>query len=87
MTFRHYGSGHNCRFNRCHRPLYPPLHTPTESTFSHSPASWSGSRIAPAANRGLPRGIVAGQRQDLLVFLVPDSWVIEVVVCFRGSWS
>jgi hypothetical protein len=87
MTIHDHSSGHNCRFNRCHRRLYPPLHAPSKSTFSDSPASRSGSRIAPLANRGLPRGKTAGQRQDLLVVLVPDSWVIEVVVCFRGSWS
>jgi hypothetical protein len=87
MTTHRHSSGHNCRFNRCHRPLYPPLYSPSESTFSHSPASRACSRIAPEANRGLPRGKAAGQRQDLLASLVPDSWVIEVVVCFRGSWS
>jgi hypothetical protein len=87
MTIHDHSSGHNCRFNRCHRPLYPPLHSPSESTFTHSPASASGSRIAPAANRGLPRGKAAGQRQVLLAILVPDSWVFEVVVCFRRSWS
>jgi hypothetical protein len=87
MTIHPHSSGHNWRFNRCHRPLYPPPHSPSEYTFSHSPALRSCSRIAPAANRGLPRGKAAGQRQDLLALLVPDSWVIQVVVCFRGSWS
>jgi hypothetical protein len=87
MTIHHHSWGHNRRFNRCHRPVYPPLHSPSESAFSHSAACHARSRIAPAAKRGLPRGKAAGHRQDLLALLVPDSWVIEVVVCFRGRWS